>query len=315
MPLDPQSQWVLDLVKQSGRPSLDSLSPPQARAQFDETIIALDAKPAPMAAVEDKAAPGPHGPIPIRVYTPQGLGAGAAPLLVYVHGGGWVIGGLKSYDALCRALAAKSGCKVASVDYRLAPEHKFPAAVDDAWAALQWIAANAAPLGVDPQRIALGGDSAGGNLTAVLSHLAREAGGPKLAFQLLIYPSTDMRGGTESHRALSDGYLLTTPLIQWFVSHYLRSDADAADPRASPGLTRNLENLPPALVITAGFDPLRDEGIDYAKRLMAAGVRTTLSHYPGMLHGFLNMSGALDEAKRAVNEAASALAAALSKPA
>ena len=311
MTLDPQAQWVLDLVQQAGRPSLDSLSPAEARRQFDETLPALDAKPAPMAEVGDLQASGPRGAIPLRFYRPESAGAAPGPLLVFYHGGGWVIGGLQSYDALCRALAAKARCRVVSVDYRLAPEHRFPAAVDDAFAALRWIAGNAALFGADPGCIAVGGDSAGGNLSAVVAQLARDAGGPALRFQLLIYPATDLRGGSASHRAFADGYLLTHQLMRWFFDHYMRSEADTADVLASPLLARSLAGLPPALVITAGFDPLQDEGKAYAARLAAEGVKTEHRHYPGMIHGFFNMSGVLDEAKRAIDAAAAALAAAL----
>jgi acetyl esterase len=311
MSLDPQVQWLLDLVKQADRPMLDSLSPPEARKQFDETMPALDAKPAPMAEVRDLQAPGPHGPIPLRFYRPEGAGAAPGPLLVFYHGGGWVIGGLQSHDAVCRALAAKAHCRVVSVDYRLAPEHKFPAAVDDAFAALQWIAGNAAAFGADAKRIAVGGDSAGGNLSAVVAQLARAAGGPALCFQLLIYPATDLRGGTASHRDFAEGYFLTSQLMRWFFGHYVRTEADKADLLASPLLAKSLAGLPPALVVTAGFDPLQDEGKAYAERLAADGVKTELRHYPGLIHGFFNMSGVLDEAKRAIDETAAALATAL----
>ena len=311
MTLDPQVRWVLDLVKQAGRPSLDSLSPPEARQQFDETLPALDAKPAAMAEVRELQASGPHGAIPLRLYRPESATATPGPLLVFFHGGGWVIGGLQSYDAVCRALAAKARCRVISVDYRLAPEHKFPTAVEDAFAALTWIAGNAADLGVDATRIAVGGDSAGGNLSAVVAQLARDTGGPALRFQLLIYPATDLRGGTESHREFADGYLLTSQLMRWFFDHYMRSEDDTANTLASPLLTQSLAGLPPALVLTAGFDPLQDEGKAYAARLAAEGVDTLHQHYPGMIHGFFNMSGVLDEAKRAIDEAAAALSAAL----
>jgi len=311
MTLDPQARWVLDLVQQAGRPSLDSLSPAEARRQFDETLPALDAKPVPMAEVRDLQASGPHGAIPLRFYRPESAGAGPGPLLVFYHGGGWVIGGLASYDALCRVLAAKARCRLVSVDYRLAPEHKFPAAVEDAFAALQWIAAHAATFGADPGRLAVGGDSAGGNLSAVVAQRARGAGGPALRFQLLIYPATDLRGGSASHQAFADGYLLTHQLMRWFFDHYMRSETDTADPLASPLLAANLAGLPPALVITAGFDPLQDEGKAYAERLAAAGVATEHRHYAGMIHGFFNMSGVLDEARRAIDDAAAALAGAL----
>ncbi|MCW5729173.1 MAG: alpha/beta hydrolase [Alphaproteobacteria bacterium] len=314
MPLEAQAQWVLDLVKAAGRPTIDSLPVAAARLQFETTAPILDAEPIAMGAIEDRVIPGPAGAIGMRIYTPPGQGRGAVlPGLIFYHGGGWVIGSLESYDRVCRQLAARAGCRVLSIDYRLAPEHRFPAAAEDAIAAMDWIAENAVALALDPARLAVGGDSAGGNLAAVAAQAARRRGAPALVFQLLVYPATDMRRASASHRELAEGYLLTGQLIDWFFGHYLGQDADLTDWRASPGLAPDLSGLPPALVITAGYDPLKDEGRAYAERLSAAGVPCRLSHYEGMIHGFFSMSGALDSAKRAVEESAAALAAAFAR--
>jgi len=309
MSLHPQSQWVLDLVKAAGRPTLDSLPVDVARAQFEMTVPLLDAKPAPMASVVDRTFPGPGGAVPVRVYVPHALAKSSErPALIFLHGGGWVIGGLNSYDAVCRALADRTPCAVVSVDYRLAPEHKFPAALEDAVAAVQWVHAHAAMLGIDPRRLAIGGDSAGGNLSAAASQELRRLGGPMPIFQLLIYPATDMRRLTQSHKTYADGYLLTGRLIDWFRDHYLGGAGDKLDPRASPALHPDLSGLPPALIITAGYDPLCDEGAEYARALAAAGVIARESRYEGMLHGFFNMSGALEDARHAIEESSAALA-------
>lgn len=314
MALDAEAQWVLDLVKAAGRPTIDSLPVAEARLQFEATAPILDAEPIAMGAIEDRVAPGPAGAIGLRIYTPPGSRRDTIlPGLVFYHGGGWVIGSIESYDRVCRQLSARAGCRVLSVDYRLAPEHRFPAAAEDAIAALDWIAANAAALALDPARLAVGGDSAGGNLAAVAAQAARRRGGPPLVFQLLVYPATDMRRRSASHRELADGYLLTGQLIDWFLGHYFGQDADRTDWRASPGLAPDLSGLPPALIITAGYDPLKDEGRAYAERLSEAGVECRLSQYEGMIHGFFSMSGALEAAKRAVAESAAALGSAFAR--
>ncbi len=308
MPLDPQAKLLLDQMASMGTPPLQAMSVPEARA-FIDSMRAFTGDVEPVAHVEDLTIPGPAGAISARLYRPAA--SGPLPLLVYFHGGGWVIGGLESHDGLCRTLANAAGCAVLAIDYRLAPEHKFPAAVDDCYAAAAWAVANAATLGADPTRVAVGGDSAGGNLTAVVTQLARDRKGPPLRFQLLIYPATDAGYDTPSYHENATGYFLELEGMRWFYDHYLGGDADRADPRASPLRATDLRGLPPALVITAEFDPLRDEGEAYAARLRDADVPVTLTRYDGMIHGFFGMGPLLDQGKRAVAEAAAALRAAL----
>jgi len=310
MTLDPQSEWVLGLVEKAGHPPIETLDVARARALYDDTAWRLDFEPAPMASVAELAVLVERGSIRVRVYTPEGVPVAGAPALVYFHGGGFVIGSLDSHDRLCRALAERAGCKVVAVDYRLAPEHPFPTPLEDALAAFRWVAEKAGELGIDAARIAVGGDSAGGNLAAVLSQRARDEGGPGPCFQLLIYPATDARGGHPSRAKNAEGYLLTEATIDWFRGHYLPDGTDLEDPRVSPLLADDLSGLPPALVATAGYDPLRDEGADYAKALAAAGVAVEHRDHPGMMHGFFNMGGALTVAEAAVDEAAAALRAA-----
>ncbi len=312
MGLDPQAQAVLDLVIKAGRPAYHQLSPKEARQQYRETRAALQPRPPEIGAIKDLSAEGPDGPIPLRLYHPGGaVSSDPLPALVYFHGGGWVIGDLDTHDVLCRQLATQSKVAVVSVDYRLAPEHKFPAAVEDCWAATRWIAAHGAALGIDGRRLALGGDSAGGNLAAVIALMARDREGPPVALQLLIYPATDVAANTRSHAELGEGYLLTREGIRWFVGHYLRGADDAADWRASPARARSLRGLPPALVITAGFDPLRDEGEAYARGLRHEGVMVDSVCYGGMIHGFIGMGGVIETANRAVAHAAAAVRQAL----
>ncbi|MBI3782832.1 MAG: alpha/beta hydrolase [Deltaproteobacteria bacterium] len=304
MPLDPQTKSFLDQIASMGGPALNEVPVEMARTVSDS--MAQWAGPGPdVAHVDNRKVPGPAGDIPVRIYVPGT--AAAYPVLVYFHGGGWVIGSLESHDSICRTLANRAACMVVSVDYRLAPEHKFPAAAEDAYAATQWVAAAIGGLGGDPRRIAIGGDSAGGNLTAVVAQLARDRRGPRLVFQLLIYPVTDAARDTASYRENGDGYLLTRAMMDWFFDHYMTGDADGTDARLSPLRSENLQGLPPALVITAEFDPLRDEGERYAQRLREAKVPVTLSRYDGMIHGFFGMSSLVDKAKQAVDEAATAL--------
>jgi acetyl esterase len=310
--LDPQARAVLDLISASGRPPYYQLSPKDARQQFRETRPALTPPPPEVGLVEDLAADGPRGPIPLRRYRPLGVAA-ATPLaaLVFLHGGGWVIGDIETHDVLCRQLAAESGASVVSVDYRLAPEHKFPAAVDDAWAATGWVVAHAGELAIDAARLAVGGDSAGGNLAAVVALLARDRGGPPIALQVLIYPVTDLGAETQSYRDFAEGYLLSREGMRWFGAHYLAAEGEAADWRASPIRARSLAGVAPALVVTAGFDPLRDEGLAYAAQLRAAGVRVDAVDYGGMIHGFTLMGRVVDTANRAVSHIAASLRQAL----
>src|SRR5881409_2539923 len=312
MALDPQAQDVINLVIKSGRPAYNTLSPKDARQLFRETRPASTPTPAEIGAVKDLTADGPGGPIPLRVYRPAGVPAGTAlPVLVYYHGGGWVIGDLDTHDVQCRQITAEAGVTVVSVDYRLAPEHKFPAAVDDAWAATRWVVAHAGELAADASRLAVGGDSAGGNLAAVVALLARGEGAPAIAVQVLIYPVTDLVGETRSYRDFAEGYLLTREGMRWFIAHYLTAEAEAADWRASPLRAQSLAGLPPALIVTAGFDPLRDEGEAYARRLRDAGVRVDYACYGGMLHGFVGMGRLLDTAGRAISLIAGSLSQAL----
>jgi acetyl esterase len=254
--------------------------------------------------------PGADGEISVRVYTPEGTGP--FPVLVYYHGGGWVIGNLDAYDPTCRALTNAARCVVVSIEYRLAPEHKFPAAPEDCYAALQWVGANADGINGDPMRIAIGGDSAGGNLTAVVAQMSRDRGGVRPVYQLLVYPVTDHGYDTPSYRENADDYLLTKDAMVWFWNHYLGSESDGNSPLASPLRADNLRDLPPALVITAEFDPLRDEGEAYAAKLRDAGVPVMLTRYDGMIHGFFSLGAVLDQGKNAMAEAAAGLRAAFS---
>jgi len=301
MALDPQAANVIELVIKSGRPAYHQLSPKDARQLFRETRPA-STPPAPQIGdVRDLTADGPLGPIPIRVYRPAGMtDSRRLPALVFFHGGGWVIGDLETHDVACRQITAEAGVSVIAVDYRLAPEHKFPAAVDDAWAATRWIAAHAAELGIDADRLAVGGDSAGGNLAAVVALLARDAGAPRIRLQILTYPVTDLASESRSYEELADGYMLTRDGMRWFRAHYLGKEEDAADWRVSPLRAPSLAGLPPALVITAGYDPLRDEGEAYARRLREAGVTVDAVCFGGMIHGFVPMGRLIDTAFRAV---------------
>jgi len=307
MPLLPAVQLILDQVKAMGTPELETLEVPEARATM-AALAVLQGEPLPVESVENRTIPGPAGAIPVRVYTPAGHGP--RPILVYFHGGGWVLGSLDTHDGTSRSLATGAGCIVVSVDYRLAPEHKFPAAAEDAYAATRWVAEHAASLGGDPARIAVGGDSAGGNLTAVVSLMARDRGGPPLAFQLLIYPVTAAPSENASYRDNATGYFLTAAAMHWFWGHYTHGGADDANPYAAPLRASDLTRLPPAFVITAEYDPLRDEGEAYAKRLRDAGVAVQSKRYPGIIHGFFGMGAVIPEAQAAVDDATAALRAA-----
>jgi acetyl esterase len=306
MPLDPQAKVIIDLIDSTGAFELTMETPPQ---QVRELFAAMT-MPSEIACahIEDRAIPGPHGGIPVRIYRPAG--DAPKPTVVYYHGGGWVIGGLDTHDSTCRALANAADALVVSIDYRLAPEHTFPAAVDDSFAALQWVAEHAAELGGDPARIAVAGDSAGGNLAAVMAQQARDAGGPGLCFQLLVYPVTEHEFERPSWTENATGYFLTTDAMRWFFFHYLRTADDGADPRVSPMRARDLAGLPPAFVVTAEFDPLRDQGMAYAEALVAAGVPVTAEVYEGMFHGFFAMTAMIDAAKVAFDDAVAALRAA-----
>ncbi len=307
MPLDVHAAKLLEMIRLSGRPPYETLAPAEARQFSRNARAVLAPEPPEMGAVRDIKI-GEGGAIPARLYRPLGSAPNAAlPALIYFHGGGWVIGDLDTHDVVCRQIANGSGAAVVSVDYRLAPEHKFPAAVEDAIAATAWIAAHGATLGIDTARLAVGGDSAGGNLAAVVALDARDRNGPKLFQQTLIYPATESTMSHPSHERFAEGLLLTRPTMKWFLGHYLRGAEDLADWRVSPLRATSLANLPPALVLTAGYDPLCDEGEDYAARLAAAGVPVTRVRVEGMIHGFLTMGKLIP----AANEAVAMIAAAL----
>jgi acetyl esterase len=301
--LDPDAAAVFKAFQEAGRPPYETLTPDEARADYFAARLVANPEPPELERVEQLAIPASHGAIPARLYAPKiaRKTGGLAPCLVYFHGGGWVIGNLETHDVACRKLAIEGGLIVISVDYRLAPEHKFPAAVDDAIAATAWISANAQKLEVDASRLSVGGDSAGGNLAAVVALAARDAGGPKIAGQVLIYPATDFARTHASHRDPETSILLTHTVIGWFADHYL-GDADIADWRASPARARDFKGLPPAYVLTAGGDPLRDEGDEYAARLKQAGVGVTYRHFPGQFHGFFTMGKLLNQANVAAHE-------------
>ena len=298
MPLDPQAQNVIDQIAALGLPPNHTLSPEEARAN-------MLSRPRPsgpeVAKVENRTVPNGDYQVPVRIYTPPGNGP--FPVLSWFHGGGWVIGDLETADATARHLTVQAECVVVSADYRLAPEAKFPVPFEDCYAVTAWISQNAAVINADPKRIAVGGDSAGGNLAACVSLAARDRGGLPLVFQLLVYPVTARDFRTGSYQQNANGYMLTLDAMNWYWDHYLSNEADAANPYAAPLTAKDLSGLPPALVITAEFDPLRDEGEAYAKGLQAAGVAATASRYDGMIHGFFGMSGVVDKGGTAVTEA------------
>lgn len=304
MALDPQARRIIDATNALGLPPMEQMTPAQARENMRVRTAALGPVEE-VAEVGDHRVPVAGGEITVRCYTPSGRGP--FPALVFFHGGGWVIGDLDTHDGICRSLANAAGCVVASVDYRLAPEHKYPVAVEDALAATRWIAQHGPRLDVDSRRLAVGGDSAGGNLAAAVSLISRDHAGPALLLQVLVYPVTHHNFDTRSYQEHGDGYLLTRNAMRWFWNHYLRRAEDGDSPHASPLLARNLEGLPPALVITAEYDPLCDEAEAYAGRLREAGVPVTLTRYPGMIHGFLRMINLVDKARAARDEVAAAL--------
>jgi acetyl esterase len=306
MPLDPQARLVLDNLP-AGLLDVRTQTPAQLRSLYQGQTTIFPAEP--VANVASRRVPGPAGEIPVRVYTPAG--AGPRPAIAFFHGGGWVIGNLDTHDGTARKLANASGCTVVSVDYRLAPEHRFPAAAEDCYAALCWLAENAAAVGVRADALAVAGDSAGGNLAAVTAQIARDRRGPDLAFQLLVYPVIAPDFDTPSYRENAEGYLLTRDTMRWFWDQYVPDPYERAHPYASPLAARDLAALPPALVITAEYDPLRDEGEAYARSLRAAGVPVTASRYDGVIHGFLSFSDFMEQGKRAVEESGAALRAAL----
>ncbi|HEY0734017.1 MAG TPA: alpha/beta hydrolase [Herpetosiphonaceae bacterium] len=302
MPFDPQVEILLQAQAALGTAPVHTLSVAEARAQ-QNLRAAADAPLDPVASVVARTISTPDGDIPARIYTPDG--AGPFPILVYIHGGGWVLCSLDTHDRECRALCRRAQYVVVSVDYRLAPEHKFPGPIYDCLAALRWVLSSADELNGDPARVVLGGDSAGGNLTAAVTLLAREQGLGPLAGQLLIYPVTQHYSASlHSYAAYAEGYGLTRDEMIWFWDHYLQRPEQAGDPLASPLQATDLSGLPRALVLLAELDVLYDEGEQYARRLAAAGVPTEMACYPGTIHGFVNMSAVLDAGQRALDFAA-----------
>jgi acetyl esterase len=311
--LHPQAKFLLDLMVERQIPPTHTLSPADARKFYRERRTVTQPEPPAIAETRDLAASGPQGPIPLRLYhpLPAAQRKTAPPVLVYYHGGGWVIGDLDTHDTLCRELANAAGIAVVAVDYRMGPEHRFPAAADDCIAATRWVHKHAAELGVDATRLAVGGDSAGGNLAAVVAIAMREAGDVPIRFQLLIYPATDQRRGWPSHTTNGQGYLLTADTMAYFHDHYITDKAQDLDWRASPLLHPDLSKLPPALVLTAGYDPLRDEALQYSHKLTQAGNRCTHILFERQIHGFITMGKVLDEANTAVQICAAELRRAL----
>jgi acetyl esterase len=304
MPLDPQAQQVVDAMAALNLKPVEDSTPAEAREAMRARTAALGPFDE-VAKIADHRVPVDGGEIAVRVYSPSG--AGPHPVLVFYHGGGWVIGDLYTHDGICRSLTNAAACAVASVDYRLAPEAKYPVAAEDSHTALCWMAANAGRLGIDPRRVAVGGDSAGGNLATVVALMARDRRGPSLVYQALIYPVTDHGFDTPSYQENATGYVLTREAMRWFWRHYLARDEQGAEAYASPLRAANLAGLPPALVLTAECDPLRDEGEIYAARLRDAGVPVPLTRYSGMFHGFFRMTRMLDKARAALDEVAGSL--------
>ena len=310
--LDKEARTLLDLMEQAvqaGRPRLDTLPYAQGRTAVDKMSEDSEAEPPEVDAVNDGAFAGPAGQIGFRRYRPLGAPSGPLATLIYYHGGGFVIGNVETHDSTCRRLANKSRCQVISIEYRLSPEHPFPAPIDDGVAAFRHIRDHAQSFDADPARLAVGGDSAGGALSAVVCQTCRGAGEPGPAFQMLIYPATDSSRASASRTAFAEGYFLTKDLIDWFWKAYVPADTDLADLRLSPLLAKDFAGLPPAFVLTAGYDPLRDEGRAYADRLIDAGVKTTYVNYPGTIHGFFSLTRFLQQGLKANDEAAAVLAA------
>ncbi len=298
MQLDPHVRGLLDMMAASGRPKMWEVTPIEARKMALELAQMVDAKEA-IGRSENGALPGPAGPLPFRIYTPVAPTAEPLAGIVYFHGGAWVFGDLDTHDGMCRMLANESGCRVVSIDYRLAPEHKFPAAVEDAYAATQWVASNALEFGIDPARIAVAGDSAGGNLAAVVCQQAKTAG-PRLALQVLFCPVTDIGAENQSRREFAEGYFLEQPLMHWAGAHYLPASVDIKNSRLSPLRAVDFSGLPPAHIHTAGFDPLRDEGKAYADALERAGVKVHYTCHDSMIHHFYGMADAISYTKTAM---------------
>ncbi len=311
MPLDPHAKKLLEMLNAAGPADVSRLAPQDMRADFERLARMVGVAGVVVDAAEDRALPGPGGPIPIRVYAPKDSGGATLPGLIYFHGGGGVFGSIESHDNFCRVLANASICRVITVGYRLAPEHRFPAAVEDACAATSWIAEHARDLLIDPRRLAVAGDSIGGGLATVVCRMARDGGGPDLALQILLCPALDMSKNSETRIAFAAGYFLTQATIDWTVTYYCAPGTDLADPRISPLLAEDLSGLPPAHVHTAEFDPLRDEGAAYAERLRRAGVAVRHTCHAGMIHHFYAMGGVIPYAHTALATAGAAIRKAL----
>lgn len=302
-PLDHQVHALLGLMDATYNPSLDELGPEKAREAYALSSRLFDVAPRALRSIVDDRIEGASEPVPVRIYRP--VPDADAPAVVYYHGGGFVVGDLEAYHGFCTELAVQSECVIVSVDYRLAPEHPFPAAIDDCLAAFEWVHANAARLGIDRARLAVAGDSAGGNLATVVAQQLLDRGGPMPTHQLLIYPTTDNRGGYRSMELFAEGFYLESSLVDWFSRTYLQEHTDMNDPRVSPVAYPRLGALAPAFVVTAGFDPLRDKGERYADELEGAGTRVVHRSYGRLVHGFVTMGGVIDAASRAVGEIAS----------
>jgi acetyl esterase len=306
--LDPNVCRLIETLRAEARPPIETMPLAEARRAAAELIRRFAGEPEEVAWVDDLTIPGPAGEIPVRIYRPGT--SEPAPCMIYFHGGGWVVCSIDTHDGPCRAIARRAGAVVVSVGYRLAPEHKFPAAVDDCYAAACWVADNAERLGIDPKRISVGGDSAGGTLSTVVCLKARDEGGPRIALQALVYPVADLSSfETPSHRSFSEGALRRSEM-EWFRDNYLARPEDARNAHASPLLAADLRGLPPALIITAECDPLRDEGAAYARRLQSAGVPVTHQCYSGMIHLFFSLPGAIPQGLDAVEQVARAVRAA-----
>ena len=299
--LDARMQWFLQLLKKNGQKPMHELTVQHARHEFDSVMPLLSGKDHPVSEIVDRTIEGPAGRLRIRIYRPGGNVARLLPCILYFHGGGWVIGSLEGYDKPCRYFSARSGCAVVAVDYRLAPENKFPAAIEDATAAFRWLVDNAPALGIDPARIVVGGDSAGGTIATVLARLVRGEG-RQPCLQWLIYPVTDMACDSLSYDSCGEGFLLTKGDMEWVRGHYLNDPAEIDDPSVSPLRAEDLAGLPPALVYTAGFDPLRDEGQAYAEKMQHAGVKVVHREFDTLTHGFVGMRGAIHAAARAMDD-------------
>ncbi|WP_025899988.1 alpha/beta hydrolase [Sneathiella glossodoripedis] len=301
MTLDPQAKWVLDIAIEAKVPPLEEMTAQEAKRTYEERAQKLCLKDIPIGKTEDLEIEGPNGTIPLRIYSPVS-GDQNIPVIVFYHGGGWVIGSRNSHDSLCRQISNEGNFLVISVDYRMGPEAPFPAAPQDSFSAYKWARANAGKFGGGPSKVAVAGDSAGGNLSAVVSLMALEDQFTLPDFQWLIYPATNMHMTTPSHQDCGEGYFLTTSLMNWFQNHYLRSPSDRDDWRASPLLYPELSNMPGSLIQTAQYDPLKDEGKAFAMKLQEAGASVTYTDYAGMIHGFINLGGAIDKAKAAISE-------------